>query len=122
VLTILAVLFTVLALSNFSKPLHLRPAAGFVFLGMKTHGNANAVLGTAFGILLVAYAIRIWWMRRWALQIADAYAGYVILNLTLYTIGHNGASGQPSPAFTIGYVVAAIGVSARQCDRSPPTG
>jgi hypothetical protein len=52
VLTTFAVLFAVLALSNFLKPFHLDPNAGFVFLRMKTHGNANAILGPAFGALL----------------------------------------------------------------------
>jgi hypothetical protein len=49
VLTTFAVLFAILALSNFLKPFHLDPNAGFVFFGMKTHGIANAILGPAFG-------------------------------------------------------------------------
>ena len=89
VLTTFAVLFAILALSNFLKPFHLDPNAGFVFFGMKTHGIANALLGPAFGALLVAYAIGIWRMRRWVLPIAYAYAVYVILNLMLYTISEH---------------------------------
>jgi hypothetical protein len=112
VLTTFAVLFAILALSNFLKPFHLDPNAGFVFFGMKTHGIANAILGPAFGALLAVYAIGIWRMRRWVLPIAYAYAAYVILNLLLYTIRNAGSGGQPSPAFMIVYIAIAIGVSA----------
>ena len=48
VLTTFAVLFAILAFSNFLKPFHLDPNAGFVFFGKKTHGIANAVLGPVF--------------------------------------------------------------------------
>src|SRR5713101_8311606 len=85
-LTTFAVLFAILSLSNFSKPFHLDPNAGFVFFGVKTHGMANAILGPAFGLILVLYAIGIWRMRRWVLPIAYAYAAYVILNLLLYSM------------------------------------
>src|ERR1700675_1127829 len=99
VLTTFAVLFAILALSNCLKPFHLDPNIGFVFFGLKTHGIANAILGPAFGVLLVAYAIGIWRMRRWVLPIAYAYAVYVILNLLLYTIRNAGPSRRPSPTF-----------------------
>ena len=111
VLITFAVLFVILALSNFLKPFHLDPNAGFVFFGTKTHGIANAILGPAFGALLVVYAIGIWRMRRWVLPIAYAYAAYVIVNLTLYTIRNAGSPGQPSPVFMLGYTAIAIGVS-----------
>jgi hypothetical protein len=112
VLTTFAVLFAILALSNFLKPFHLDPNAGFVFFGMKTHGIANAILGPAFGALLVAYAIGIWRMRRWVLPIAYAYAVYVILNLLLYAIRNAGSGKQQSPVFMLVYIAVAIGVSA----------
>ncbi len=112
VLTTFAALFAILALSNFLKPFHLDPNAGFVFFGVQTHGIANAILGPSFGALLVAYAIGIWRMRRWVLPIAYAYAAYVILNLLLYTMRNAGSAGQPSPVFMLGYVALAIGVSA----------
>ena len=110
-LTTFAVLFAILALSNFLKPFHLDPNAGFVFFGMKTHGIANAILGPAFGALLAVYAIGIWRMRRWVLPIAYAYAGYVILNLLLFTIRNAGSSGAQSPVFMIIYIAIAVGVS-----------
>jgi hypothetical protein len=111
VLTVCAVLFALLALSNFLKPFHMSPNVGFVFFGMKTHGLANAVLGPAFGLLLLLYAFGILQMRRWALPIAIAYAAYVIINLSLYSIRNIGSPGQPSPAFMLGYIVVAVGVS-----------
>ena len=110
-LTIFAVLFAVLALSNFLKPFHLDPNAGFVFFGMKTHGLANAILGPAFGALLVLYAIGIWRMRRWVFAIACVYAGYVILNLLLYMTRHAGSTEQQSRAFMVAYIAIAVGVS-----------
>jgi hypothetical protein len=111
ILTTFAVLFGILALSNLLKPLHLDPNAGFVFLGTKTHGIGNAILGPAFG-LLVAYAIDIWRMRRWVIPIADAYAIYVPLNILLYTIRNAAATGKQSVVFMILYAAIAIGVSA----------
>jgi hypothetical protein len=112
VLTVCAVLFALLALSNFSKPFHMSPNVGFVFLGGKTHGIANAILGPAFGLLLVFYAIGIWRMRRWVLPIAIAYAAYVIVNLSLYSIRNAGSPGMPPPLFMFGYIVVAVGISA----------
>jgi hypothetical protein len=111
VLTTFAVLFAILALSNCLKPFRLDANTGFVFFGMKTHGIANAILGPAFGALLVAYAIGIWRMRRWVLPIACAYAAYVILNLLLYTIRNAGSGRQASPVFMLVYMAVAIGVS-----------
>jgi hypothetical protein len=112
VLTTFAVLFAILALSNFSKPFHLDPNAGFVFFGVKTHGIANAVLGPVFGLMLIVYAVGIWRMRRWVLPIAFAYAAYVILNLLLYSIRNAGSRNQPPGAFMLVYMAIAIGVSA----------
>ena len=112
VLTVCAVLFALLALSNFSKPFHLSPNVGFVFLGVKTHGIANAILGPAFDLLLILYAFGIWRMRRWALPIAFAYAAYVIVNLSLYSIRNAGSPDMPPPGFMLGYIVVAVGVSA----------
>jgi hypothetical protein len=74
VLTTCAVLFAILALSNFLKPFHLDWNAGFVFFGVKTQGIANTILGPIFGLVLTVYAIGIWRMRRWVLPIAYTYA------------------------------------------------
>jgi hypothetical protein len=104
--------FAVLAISNFSKPFHLDSRAGFVFFGAKTSGIANDILGPAFGVWLLVYAIGIWRMGRWALPLGYAYAAYVIANLVLFTIRTGVVPGGPSTRGAIIYLVIAIGVSA----------
>ena len=108
VLTIFAALFALLALSNIWKPLS-GGRAGFVFLGTKTAGLANAILGPAFGIFLLIYAAGIWWQKRWAVPMAWVYAAYVPVNLTLFTI--KTPERWQSPVFGLAYVAVALGVS-----------
>jgi len=112
VLTTFADLFAILALSNFLKPFHLDWNAGLVFLGVKTQGIANTILGPIFGLVLTVYAMGIWRMRRWVLPIAYAYAVYVILNLLLYSVRNAGSPNQPPSAFMLVYTAIAVGVSA----------
>src|SRR6516225_11440477 len=102
VLTTFAVLFTLLALSNIWKPLS-GGRAGFVFLGTKTAGVANAILGPAFGLFLLVYAIGIWRQKRWAVPMAWAYAAYVLINMTLFTI--KTPQNWQAPAFAVIYIV-----------------
>jgi len=112
VLTALAVLIGLLALSNLSKPIqqHYNPDhAGFVFFGTRLHGWVNAVVGPLFGLLLAAYAYGVWTIRAWVLPIAIAYAGYVITNLALFSAHPQPGSG--GLAFKLVYLVVAIGVS-----------
>jgi hypothetical protein len=111
VLTIFAVLFALMALSNFSKPLHMSPNAGFVFFGTKLTGTPNLIIAPLFGILLAAYAYGIWTMRKFAMPIAHFYATYVVLNLLLFTINNRGTARLPPLAGSIAYVVVAVGVS-----------
>ena len=108
VLTTCAVLFAILALSNISKPLS-GGRAGFVFLGTKTAGLANAILGPTFGIFLLIYASGIWRQKRWAVPMAWVYAAYVPINLTLFTI--KTPERWQSPIFGLVYVAVALGVS-----------
>ncbi len=108
-LTIFAVLFAILAISNFLKPFHLDPSAGFVFLGTKLTGAANAIMGPLFGIILLAYAYGIWAMRKFALPIAYAFAPWVILNMVLFTMKNRNAP-PPSVLFAIASIVIGIGV------------
>jgi len=113
-LTVLAVLFGLLAVSDLTKPLQesfgagLRP--GFVLFGHRLSGAANAVVGPLFGLYLIVYAAGIWRMRRWALPMGTIYAAYVIANLTLFQLR------DPEPMregllFDAVYAVVAIGVS-----------
>jgi hypothetical protein len=107
-LTIFAILFGLLALSNFLKPFHLNDAA-FVFLGTKMTGAANAILAILFGILFAAYAYGIWAMRKFALQIAYIYFPWVVLNMILFGMKSH-AGPQPSPGSAILSIAIGIGV------------
>ena|SRR5260221_3009165 len=109
-LTIFAVLFALLAISNFMKPLQMQPGVGFVFLGKRLSGLPNLIMGPLFGILLAAYAYGIWTMRRFALPLGYFYAAYVIVNLVLYLTLNHGELGTTTLSM-VGYLVVAIGVS-----------
>ena len=113
-LTVLALLFALLALSDLTKPLQasfgagLRP--GFVLFGHRLSGTANAVVGPLFSLYLLVYAAGIWRMRRWALPVGTVYAVYVIVNLTLFLLR------DPEPMregvlFGVIYALVALGVS-----------
>jgi hypothetical protein len=106
------VLFTVLAISNLLKPLQLEgPTTGFVFLGERMSGFWNTVLGPAFGLYLAVYAYGILRMRRFALAMAWAYAAYVLVNLTAWTVRQENPF-EIGVALGVVYFVVAVGVSA----------
>ena len=109
ILTIFALLFALLAISNFYKPLSHSAGIGFVFLGTRLTGAANAVIGPLFGIILLLYAYGIWAMRKFALPIAYFYAPWVILNTVLFAMKNRDAP-QPSVIFAIGATVVGIGI------------
>ncbi len=113
-LTVFALLFGLLAISDLAKPIEssleggLRP--GFVLFGHRLSGTANAVVGPLFGLFLLVYAAGIRRMRRWALPMGTVYAAYVIMNLILFRVR------DPEPMregvlFGVVYFVVAIGVS-----------
>src|SRR3989442_4123646 len=89
-LTVLALLFGLLAVSDLAKPLEaslgggLRP--GFVLLGHRLSGTANAVVGPLFGLYLLIYAVGIWRMRRWGLPMGAGYAASLGANLTPFKL------------------------------------
>jgi hypothetical protein len=113
VLTTLAVLMGLMAMSNLGKPIAqtMSPesSAGFVFFGSRLHGVANAIIGPLFGCLLAAYAYGVWTMRRWVLPIALAYAAYVPVNLVLFALDPPPGSG--GAVFGAIYAIVAIGVT-----------
>ena len=113
VLTTLAVLMGLMAISNFMKPIGqtMSPdsSAGFVFFGTRLHGVANAIIGPLFGVLLAAYAYGVWTLHRWVVPIALAYAGYVPVNLVLFALDPPPGSG--GAVFGALYAIVAIGVS-----------
>ena len=99
VLTIFAILFGLLALSNFLKPFF--HDANFVFLGSKTTGVANVVLSILFGILLAAYAYGVWTMRKFALAIAYFFFPWVVLNTILFRVKNHPTGQHPVAGFAI---------------------
>jgi len=111
-LTTAAVLFALLGVSNLLKPLQMGGEhTGFVFFGQRLSGTANVILGPLFSIALLAYAVGIWRMRRWALPLGWAYAGYVIVNLFLFTVRNPEASEPENRVFGLVYTAVALGVA-----------
>ena len=110
-LTVFAVLFAVLAVSNFLKPLQIGAETGFVLFGRRLGGTANAIAGPLFGLFLLVYASGIWGMRRYALPMAWLYAAYVVVNLTLFSLRNTSPPGIGYALFGLVYMVVALGVS-----------
>ncbi len=125
-LTIFALLFVLLAISNFAKPFSHDPNVGFVFMGVKQSGTGNTVMGPLFGLLLLVYAYGIWTMRRYALPVAYIYTAWVIINMVLFSMKNSHVPQRPSllvaiisTAIGIGVPLAtAIVLSRRQADLS----
>jgi hypothetical protein len=111
-LTVLAILFALLALSNLSKPLHLNPEQGFVLFGQRLDGTPNMIAGPLFGSYLLVYAAGIWNMRRWALPLGIAYAVYVTANLVLFQLRTTPPSDSVGyQIFGLVYAAVALGCS-----------
>jgi hypothetical protein len=111
-LTILAILFAILAVSDILKPLHLEGATtGLVFFGKRLSGTPDAILGPILGIILLIYAAGIWRMRRYALYLGYAYAIYVTINLALYSVRNPPPASQGEMIFGLVYIVFALAFS-----------
>ncbi|MFZ0657949.1 MAG: hypothetical protein WAM05_04485 [Candidatus Binataceae bacterium] len=109
-LTILSLLFILVAIEDLLKPFHLEgPTTGFVFFGTRTYGIENAILGPLFGIFLLVYAIGILRMKKYAVALALIYAIYVVLNIVLFSI-HPPAGDHDSPAFLVAFLILAIAI------------
>jgi hypothetical protein len=107
-----AVLFGLLAVSNFLKPLQLGgEQTGFVLFGQRLMGVANTIAGPLFGLYLLGYAYGLWNMKRFALPMGHAYATYVVLNLIMFTAKNTPPPGVGYMIFGIVYSLVAIGVS-----------
>jgi hypothetical protein len=112
VLSIFAVLFVLLAISDLLKPFTFGGSqTGFVFFGRRLSGGANAILGPAFGVYLLVYAFRIWHLKRSALVMGYLYAAYVVINLILFNVRNPVPPGVGYVIFGIVYAAVAIGVS-----------
>ena len=86
-LTVMAVLFVVLAISDFTKALQFArsPMLGLVVFGHRFHGVAlNLMLGPLLGAVLLIYAHGIWYLRKWVLPLSIVYAFYVPYNLVMF--------------------------------------
>ena len=111
-LTILAILFAILAVSDILKPLHLEgPTTGLVFFGKRLSGTPNAVVGPILGIILFAYAAGIWMMRRYALYLGYAYTIYVTINLVLFSARNPPPASRGEMIFGLVYIVLALASS-----------
>ena len=108
-LTIFAILFGLLAISDFMKPFSHDPGVGFVFMGVRLHGTGNAVMGPLFGLCLAIYAYGIWTMRRYALSVAYIFTAWVVVNTVLFSM-KNRSEPHPSVAISIAVTAIAIGV------------
>ena len=111
-LTIFAVCFALLAVSNLLKPLQLEgECTGFVLFGIRLAGHANTIASLIAAAYLLLYASGIWRMKRWALPMGHFYATYVLLNLFFYSMIHTRPPGIGYFLFMVIYSVVAIGFS-----------
>ena len=110
-LTVMAVLFAVLALSNFTKAWqHLRDPTklGMVVFGVRHETVAsNLLLGGLVGAILVAYAYGLWRLRAWVAPLSIAYAFYVPVNLVLFWAFQTGPDIPPALGL-LGYLAVAF--------------
>ena len=112
-LTLMAVLFAILALSNATKFLQAMGGgtSGFVLFGLRFHDLLpNLLLGLPFAAMLGAYSFGLWNRKRWVTFIAVPYALYVPVNLTLFWFFAPNDN-LPPVGFILGYLVFAVGGS-----------
>jgi hypothetical protein len=111
-LTILAILFAILAASDILKPFHLEGSTtGLVFFGKRLSGSADAILGPILGIILLIYAAGIWLMRRYALYLGYVYAIYVTVNLVLFSVRNPPPASRDEMVFGLFYIIFALAFS-----------
>ncbi|HEY2773075.1 MAG TPA: hypothetical protein VGK20_03360 [Candidatus Binatia bacterium] len=109
-LRVFAVLFGLLALSDLTKPLEMKPEHGLVFLGRRLHGTPDLVIAPLFAVYLGIYAWGLWGSRRFALPMGILYAGWVPLNMYLFTVRSPEELGTNS-LFGVTYMILATTVS-----------
>lgn len=106
-LTVMAVLFVVLAISDFTKVIQQANGGGLVILGHKfTTTFANLTLGSVFGLFLLSYAYGLWNMMRWVIPISLFYAFYVPANMVLFWSLHK--LDPPSVRFIVFYLFVSL--------------
>jgi len=110
-LSVMAVLFGLLAISNFTKavqylrdPTHL----GIVIFGVRFESvQSNLILGPLMGVILAAYAYGLWHLRPWVAPLSIAYAFYVPVNLVLFWYRQTGPE-IPPLGFILSYLTIAF--------------
>jgi hypothetical protein len=111
-LTVLAILFAILAVTDILKPFHLEgPTTGLVFFGKRLSGVPDAILGPILGFFLLTYAAGIWRMRRYAIGLGFAYAIYVTINLILFSALNPPPASRGEMIFGIVYIILALAFS-----------
>jgi hypothetical protein len=112
-LTVMAVLFGILAVSNGTKALqHLRDpkTLGIVVFGVRSETvGGNLVLGPLMGAALAAYAYGLWTLKRWVVPVSIVYAFYVPVNLVLFWYFQTGPEVPPLGFILIYLAVAFTG-------------
>ena len=109
-LTVMAVLFAVLAVSNFTKAgQHMRDPShlGIVIFGVRFESvPSNLILGPLMGLVLAAYSYGLWKLKAWVAPLSIAYAFYVPVNLVLFWYRQTGPDIPP-----LGFIVMYLAVS-----------
>jgi hypothetical protein len=112
-LTVVTVLFILLAFSDFTKFFQYArypEVGGLVILGHKFQSvGKNLVLGWIVGAVLATYAYGIWNLRAWVLPISIVYAFYVPVNLVLFWSLHQLTP--PTVRFIVMYLFLSLGGS-----------
>jgi hypothetical protein len=112
-LTVMAVLFAVLALSNATKALqHLRDpkVLGLVMFGVRFETvTANLILGPLMGLVLAAYSYGLWKLKPWVAPLSIAYAFYVPVNLVLFWYRQTGPEIPPLGSILVYLAVSLTG-------------
>ena len=111
-LTILAILFALVAIIDITKPFGRTTWAGLriglVFFGKRLAGMPETILAPLLGIILLIYAAGIWRMRRYALGLGYAYAIYVTINVVLFSMRNPAPDSQNERIFGIVYIILAL--------------
>jgi hypothetical protein len=110
-LTVMAVLYTLLTISNFTKAIQYlnNPAVGgIVIFGVRFESVvSNLILGPLMGLVVGAYAYGLWTLKPWLAPLSVAYAFYVPVNLVLFWYFHT-ASEIPPLGFILAYLAIAF--------------
>jgi len=115
-LTLFAILVALLAIEDLIKPLlgsstatvsGARVQGSIVFFGMRLQGSWMYV-GWLVAAFLLALAVGVWRMRRYASLMANCYAVYVLLNIVIYTAIHPPPKTQADLMFAVAYETIAV--------------